>query len=171
MTTNGVAEVYCLDSDALINIQRYYPEALKEVARYARKGTIVIPEGVYREICQKTDGLKRMVQIWQNKYSAVILLDSPELRGELVRIEKAYGERITIKKQQRKGFWKSKSGKRAADGQVVTVSKVKGWIAVSNDQAVQDASSIENVPCIGWQEFYRRMKQGFARQQLLPGIE
>jgi hypothetical protein len=108
-----------------------------------------------------------MVQNWQSKYGAVVQLSAPILRAEHVRIELAYGEVIQIGKQQRRGFWRSKGGKRSADSQVVAVSKVNGYITVSNDEAVQDACHIENVPCIGWQEFYRRMKQGFTGQGLL----
>ena len=161
------SEIYCLDADALVNIQKYYLKALKEISRYGKDGKIVIPEGVYREICRKTDRLKNMVQTWHKKHSAVIRFDTPTLRAEFARIERAYGNEIVLGDQKRKGFWTSKSGKQAADSQVVAVCKVNKYIAVSNDQAVQDACHIENVPCIGWQEFYRRMKQGFTGQGLL----
>jgi rRNA-processing protein FCF1 len=161
------SEIYCLDADALINIQRYYPKALRQISRYGKAGKIVIPEGVYRELCRKTDHLKDMVQTWRSKHDAVIRLDTPTLREEVARMERAYGEKIHLGKQTRNGFWASKSGKLAADSQVVAVCKVNRYIAVSNDQAVQDACHIENVPCIPWQEFYRRMKQGFTGQGLL----
>lgn len=167
MSAGHTSEIHCLDADALINIQRYYPEALKEVSRYAKDGRIVIPEGVYREISRKTDRLKHMVQTWHEKYGAVIQIDTPTLHTELARMETAYGEAILLGKQERRGFWKSRSGKLSADSQVVAVSKTNGYIAVSNDQAVQDACHIENVPCIGWQEFYRRVKQGFTGQGVL----
>ncbi len=167
MTRGHSTETYCLDADALINIQIYYFDALKELNRYAKNGKVVVAEGVYRELCRKTDRLKRMVQTWRKKHSAVIRLDTQTLHAELARIEKAYGDKIVIGKQQRKGFWASKSGRQAADSQVVAVCKVNKYIAVSNDQAVQDACHLENVPCVGWQEFYRRMRQGFTGQGLL----
>lgn len=159
--------IYSLDSDALINIQMCYPKAIKVVSRHARDGRVVVPEGVYRELCRKTDRLKNTVQTWKRKHSAVVSLDSAKLQTELARIESAYGKQIVVGDKVRGGFWASRSGKLSADGQVVTICKVNNYIAVSNDRAVQDACHIENVPCIGWQEFYRRMSQRFAGQAAL----
>lgn len=167
MSTGPYSEIYCLDADTLINIKRSYPEAIRKLSRYGKNGTVVIPEGVYREIHKKSDLLKQMVQIWKDKYGAVIPLNTRVLQSELRRIEVAYGDNIMIGKQLRRGFWSSKSGQRAADSQVVAVSKVKKFIAVSNDQAIQDACHIENVACITWQEFYRRMKRDFSAQDEL----
>ena len=171
MSAGPSSEVYCLDADVLINIKNHYPEALKKVSRCAKEGKVVISEGVCREICEGSDRLKPMVQNWQSKYGAVVQLSAPILRAEHVRIELAYGEVIQIGKQQRRGFWRSKGGKRSADSQVVAVSKVNGYITVSNDKVVECACQLENVPCIGWHEFFRRMKQGFTGQGLLPGVE
>lgn len=172
MRKGGIGDLYCLDADALINIQQYYPEALKELNRCAKAGKVVIVEGVYREICRKSDRLKHMVQSWYEIHGAVIRIDTAPLQAEMARIDTAYGERIDLGKQRRRGFWASKSGRKAADSQVVAVCKVRTsdsnlYIAVSNDQAVQDACHIENVPCIGWQEFYRRLKQGLVGQATL----
>lgn len=167
MSGGSSSEVYCLDSDALINIKNHYPEELKEISRCAKAGKIVIAEGVCREICQGSDQLAATVRNWQSKYRAVIQLNTPTLRTEFVRIDLTYGEVIRIGRQQRTGFWKSKGGKRSADSQVVAVSKVNGYITVSNDRVVQDACYLENVPCIGWQEFYRRLKQGLTGQAML----
>ncbi|HUS59303.1 MAG TPA: DUF4411 family protein [Planctomycetota bacterium] len=164
MKHEGSSHTYCLDADALINIKLYYPKEIRRINQYAKKGKVVIPEGVYREICRKSDRLKEMVQSWQKKHSAVIWLLDPTLQRELVRIDNGYGEAITLGDQKRKGFWSSKSGKLSADSQVVAVCKVRGYAAVSNDEAVQNACHIENVPCFTWQEFYRRMKQDFIGQ-------
>ncbi|HUW34337.1 MAG TPA: DUF4411 family protein [Planctomycetota bacterium] len=163
MKHEGSSHTYCLDADALINIKLYYPKEIRRINQYAKKGKVVIPEGVYREICRKTDTLKNMVQTWQKRHGAIIWLDHA-LGRELARMEKAYGEAIILGNRKRNGFWTSKSGRQSADSQVVAVSKVRNYTAVSNDQAVQDACHIENVPCIGWQEFYRRMKQDFIGQ-------
>lgn len=159
--------IYCLDACTLVDIWLCYPKAMRELSRSARDGKVVVPEGVYRELCRKTDRLKSTVETWKKKHSAVVSINTLRLQTELARIETAYGERIVVGNKARDGFWKSKSGKRSADGQVVTVSKVHNYVAVSNDQAIQDACHIENVPCIGWQEFYRRMNQGFAGQAVL----
>jgi len=154
-------EIYCLDADALVNIQNCYPKDIRRIDYYAKKGKVVIAEGVYREICPRAGRLKETVQNWRKKHGAVIWLLEPALQRELSRMENAYGEAITLGDQKRKGFWSSKSGKRSADSQVVAVCKVRGYAAVSNDEAVQNACHIENVPCFTWQEFYRRMKQDF----------
>lgn len=167
MTAGRSSDIYCLDADALINIQIFYPEALRLLNRFGKTGSVVIPEGVCREILKKSDRLKAMVLNWRKKHNAVINLQSPPLLMELRRMEEAYGERIQVGRQQRKGFWASQSGKRAADSQVVAVCKVLSYIAVSNDEAVQNACHLEDVPCIGWQEFYRRMKLGHSPQGLL----
>jgi len=158
-----LSDTYCLDADALINIKMFYPKDIKRINRYAKKGKVVIAEGVYREICRKTDRLKDMVQTWKKKHGAVIRLD-PTLQSELARLEKAYGDAIILGNRERKGFWASKGGRQSADSQVVAVCKVRGYAAVSNDEAVQNACHIENVPCFTWQEFYRRMKQDFIGQ-------
>jgi hypothetical protein len=161
------APVYCLDACALVDIWLCYPKAMKDLRRYASDGRVVIPEGVYREVCRKTDRLKSTVETMKKKYNAVIFIDSMRLQSELRQIEIAYGERFMVGNKAREGFWRSKSGKRSADGQVITICKVHNYIAVSNDRAIQDACHIENVPCIGWQEFYRRMSQGFSGQAAL----
>ncbi|MBI4556587.1 MAG: DUF4411 family protein [Candidatus Hydrogenedentes bacterium] len=141
MTVDHSNPIYCLDADALINIQMYYPEALKQLNRYAKDGKVVIPEGVYREICRKSDRLNTMVQAWHEKHSAVIRLDTPTLRVELARMEGSYGEKINLGKQRRKGFWSSRSGKLSADSQVVAVCKINKYIAVSNVSKAKRCSS------------------------------
>jgi rRNA-processing protein FCF1 len=158
-------EVYCLDADALINIHIHYPKALRKLRKCAKDGNVVIVEGVHREIRRKSDKLKAMVDSYKNEYDAVKRLGSPPHRMELVRLENAYGDSIRIGKQSRQGFRASASGRKSADSQVVTACKVDNYICVSNDRAIQDACHLENVPCIGWQEFYRRMEQGFTGQK------
>jgi len=161
------SRIYCLDASALIDIQWHYPKAIRKVSRCARDGKIVIPEGVYRELCKKSDRLQTTVQTWEKKHNAVVHLNTERLHTEFARIEKAYGHQIVVGSKVKKGFWTSKSGKVSADGQVVTVCKVLHYIAVSNDEHVQDACHLEDVPCIGWQEFYRRMGRGFGDQASL----
>jgi rRNA-processing protein FCF1 len=159
--------IYCLDADALINIWMYYPAALKLLNRQAKEGRVVITEGVRREIYKKSDHLKKMVQSWQKNFDAVIEIETHQLQTELARLENAYGQDIYIGKRRRDGFWASKRGRQAADSQVVAVCKVNKYICVSNDQAIQSVCHLENVPSIGWQEFYRRMKHGLTGQEML----
>jgi rRNA-processing protein FCF1 len=152
---------YCCDADVLIEISRHFPDGVRRLSKAVKKGLIVLPEAVHKELRKKSDPLKAASDRWKEKHAAVIQYDAnPELKRELARIERTYGEEIKIGESSRPGFWKSKKGQKAADGQVVTVSKVMKITAVSDDRAVKDACYLENVPCIGWQEFWRRIGQG-----------
>jgi len=87
----------------------------------------------------------------------VAISTNARLQREVATLEKKYGERIVFGQQSYAGFWRSKAGRRAADGQVVAAAKWERAIAVSDDQAVKLACALENVPCIGWSEFARRL--------------
>ena len=82
-------------------------------------------------------------------------------------MERVYGEPITVGKQRYQGFWASRAGRKAADSQVVAVAKVFGHTVVSDDTAVKLVCALENVPCISWAEFARRL--GLAKQLSLFG--
>lgn len=60
---------------------------------------------------------------------------------------------------------------KAADGEVVTVGKVLVCVVVSDDRAVRMACSLENIGCIGWAEFARRMRAGTTIDQMEIGFE
>lgn len=85
--------------------------------------------------------------------------------NELARIDRLYGDKVTVGGRDYPGFWHSPAGRKAADAQVVAVGKVFGWTVVSDDQAVRFACLLENVECIGWSEFARRAGIGSEGSQ------
>ncbi|MDW8382572.1 MAG: hypothetical protein RMN51_10780 [Verrucomicrobiota bacterium] len=90
----------------------------------------------------------------------------PGLHTEVPRLERLYGQKIRLGSQEYAGFWRSSAGRKAADAQVVAVAKMlKGGTAVSDDEAVKLVCSLEDVLCIGWSEFARRL--GLIRPQQL----
>ncbi|MGH8103566.1 MAG: hypothetical protein ACREJQ_03490 [bacterium] len=114
---------------------------------------------------RKLDRLSNLAERWEKKY-AIKMKGDPQLWSELKRIETTYGEWVIVGPNRHKGFWKSKAGRKAADGQVVAVSKVLKCTAVSDDNAVELACMLEDVPCIGWAEFARRLREKERRPEM-----
>lgn len=154
-------EKYVCDADSLINLHRHFRgRCTRRLRQLAEKSKLYIPEGVARELRRGTDRLSKFIE--QRESSIVIRMKNPELLAEFTRMERAYGESIQVGKQKHPGFWKSRAGYKAADSQIVAVAKVFGHTVVSDDSAVKLACFLENVPCIGWTEFARRL--GLAKQ-------
>lgn len=152
---------YCADADTLINLRDHRPELFPRIRKLAQRGALRLAGGVYREIQQRTDKLRRSVEQWQRKYQVVAEVAPDTQAGEwLSVIERQYGEEIVVRSRRYPGFWKSRRGRRSADGQVVALAKANGWIVVSNDRAVSLVSMLEGVPCITWQEFARQLEFG-----------
>lgn len=138
--------VYVCDSTSLIDLFQHFPVEFKSLGPHASNGIIKIPEGVFRELRRKTDKIRHSLEQWEKKYQIVIHLKSdPRFLSELARIEQTYGEKISVGGINYPGFWKSPGGKNAADGQVVTIGKVRKYVAVSDDKAVRLACLQENV--------------------------
>lgn len=157
---------YCLDANALIQLHENFPETFPMLAKACRTGRIRVPEGVYREIRRVTDRLKRIVEEWEDKHHVVIRLrNHNQAKALLPEIERKYGERIVTGRVTRRGLWRSKSGQRSADAQVIAFAKADGMIVVSNDEGVQSASLLEDVQVITWQEFARRLRAEQNRTQ------
>ena len=156
---------YICDADALINMNRHFTRKTREIRGLFLDGLAKIPEGVHRELREGTDKLAKNIDKWSNSIDFVILWDSNEiLKSELKRIEQNYGDSIVVGGVKYNGFWKSKAGKRSADGQVVTCAKVFNCAVVSNDKAIESVCLLENIPCIGWKEFARRV--GLSKKQM-----
>ncbi len=157
---------YIFDATALIDLYDHFPKEFHKLRRLVKDDRAKIPEGVYREIGRKSDKLFRSVKKWWKDYRQFVIPISQDqhLRMEFSRMEQAYGEKIQVSGKEYKGFWKSRAGKKAADGQVVAAGKVHGYIVVSDDHAVRLACMLENVQCIGWTEFARQI--GMSQQQL-----
>ena len=130
-------------------------------------GKAKIPEGVYRELQQKTDLLAQTIEQWKKKYSFVVNLDSKALEL-LPAIERKYGPQFSVGGKTYPGFWKSPSGRKSADSQVLALAKSRGWIAVSNDNSIHGACMLEDIECRRWEEIGRLLLG--PEQPYLPGL-
>jgi uncharacterized protein YacL len=156
--------VFCCDSSALIDLRD--AGLLRKLRTLVQRGRIKIAEGVYKELQQKTDRLAKTTEQWKKKYSFVVNLDSKAL--ELLRdIERKYGPQFSVGGKTYPGFWKSPSGKKSADSQVIALAKSHGWIAISNDNSINGACMLEDVECRRWEEIGRLLR---PEQHRLPGI-
>ena len=154
-------EKYVCDADSLINLYQHFGRAfLRRLRQLAQSTALCIPEGVVRELHRKTDRLSRFVRNYEKSNVVVRVRSNPRLQAEVVRMEKFYGEFIVVGKKKYPGFWASRAGRKAADSQVVATAKVFEGIAVSDDGAVKLACALENVACISWTEFARRLGLG-----------
>jgi hypothetical protein len=132
-----------------------------------RSGRVKIPEGVFKELQRKTDKLAKTIEQWKKKYSFVVNLD-PEALELLPDIERNYGPQFSVGGKTYPGFWKSPSGRKSVDAQVVALAKSRGWIAVSNDNSIHGACMLEDVECRRWEEIGRLL---LGPEQLhLPGL-
>ncbi len=114
--------------------------------------------------------MSKTIERWSQKNSDCIVRIARvhNLAGELARIERQYGEQIVVEAKTYPGFWHSPAGRKAGDGQLIAVAKILNAVVVSDDRAVRLACMLENIPCIGWTEFARRVT---LTQPRLPGIE
>ena len=155
---------YVLDSSAIIDLHRHFQaKRLRRVLKgLARQGHLKIPEGVEREIKRRTDHAKETLEQLKNHSPQFVVQIARvhNLQTELGRIEQTYGEHIRLRNREYPGFWKSASGQKAVDGQVIAVARKLGGTVVSDDRAIKVAYLLENVPCIGWTEFARILSGG-----------
>jgi uncharacterized protein YacL len=163
-------ETYVLDASALIDLHHCLRAGFRKLGMMAQQGQIKIPEGIFRELQRRTDHLSKTIERWSQKNSDCIVRIARvhNLAGELARIERQYGEQIVVEAKTYPGFWHSPAGRKAGDGQLIAVAKILNAVVVSDDRAVRLACMLENIPCIGWTEFARRVT---LTQPRLPGIE
>lgn len=163
-------DLYVLDADAFISVHQHFPVGLRRLRKAIKDGHLRVPEGVLRELGRGTDRLGRLVRGWVSTHSDVLVMigQSTILQAELTRIEQTYGERVKVGQKEYPGFWSSPAGRKAIDGQVVATAKVLHATVVSDDRAVRFACLLENIPCIAWSEFARRMNMV---PPTLPGLD
>lgn len=159
-------EIFCFDSDALINLRD--ARLLRKLRLFVQRGKVKIPEGVHRELQHRTDKLAKKLQEWQDNYHIAVDLDYKALEL-LPDIENKYGVRFNVGGKVYRGFWESSSGRKSADSQVVALAKAHGWTAVSNDNSIHGACMLENVVCRRWEEIGRLLLG--PEQASLPGFE
>jgi hypothetical protein len=156
MTAPETRDIYVGDADCLINLHRHFGrKALSALQSCGNAGRLKLPEAVVRELRKRTKKLRRFVE--DQRHLEITARHIPALHSEIPRLERLYGEKIRVGSQEYAGFWRSPAGRKAADAQVVAVAKLKGGVAVSDDRAVKLACALEDVPCIGWSEFARRL--------------
>ncbi len=157
--------IFVCDTSSIFNLYEHFPTQFKrKIENLAKNGALKIPEGVWREIKRKTDKIFKIIQKIVNKYpsTVVYIKNDPRTINEFYEVERKYGEFIQVGNRKYDGFWKSASGKKAAEGQVIAIAKVFNYTVVSDDNAVRLACMLENIQCIGWTEFARRL--GISQQ-------
>jgi len=162
------SEIYICDTSSIFNLhENFSTEFRNKIESLAKNNALKIPESVWREIKRKTDKIFKKIEKIIEKYPSIIVRvrDDERIIEKIGEIERNYGESIQIGNRRYPGFWKSPSGRRAAEGQVVAIAKVFNYIVVSDDNAVKLVCMLENIPCIGWTEFARRL--GLSHQQPL----
>lgn len=154
-------ECYVLDTSAMIDLHYHFParSVRQTLKRLCGGNRLKLPEGVKRELERKTDQARKTVGELAKQYPVCVVLIRavPHLGGELARIEQSYGQEIRVGNRRYPGFWKSRSGRKAIDGQVVSVGNTLNCTVVSDDRALRMACLLENVPCVGWAEFARQV--------------
>lgn len=140
---------------------------LDKVLDLVKTNQVKIPEGVYREICISTDVLAKILERWKGKYPLIVDLDIGAL-ALLPDIELKYGPQFNQGGKVYPGFWKSASGRKSADSQLVALAKSRGWIVISNDISVHGACMMEGVICRRWEEIGRLILK--PQQSQLPGF-
>ena len=157
--------VFCCDSAAMIDLRD--AGLLRKMRGLVKSGKVKIPEGVHRELQQKTDLLAKTIEQWKKKYSYVVNLDNKAL-ALLPAIEQKYGPQFNIGGKNYPGFWASSSGRKSVDAQVVALAKSRGWIVVSNDNSIHGACMFEDIACRRWEEIGRLLVG--PEQPHLPGL-
>lgn len=149
---------FCCDANALINFAR--AGRFAELDGLARLDLLRIPMGVYNEVYPyERDGrTKKMLTQWKEDARTTVNLDDDgAAKALLPDIERAYGPPFSIGGVTYPGFWKSKAGRAAADGEVVAFAKARGWTVVSNDGSVRGACLLESVECHSWEQLAHRL--------------
>jgi len=146
---------YCLDANAIINIQLV--GMLSDLEQMAAQNLICIPEGVYRELTDTTTKIGEKIKKWV-PYGCIHDLTPDELLL-LKEIDGKYGQPFKIGNGNLYGgFWATPSGEKGVDAQVVVVAKLNNLIIVTNDGSMHGASYFEDVECIRFEELCRRFR-------------
>lgn len=156
-------DIFCCDSDSIIDLDS--AGLMNSLRKLVRTGRVKIPKGVNRELQRKTDAVAKKLRQWDAKYGLVVDLDQDlHALEHFSRISVTYGPPFKVGTRSYRGFWKSASGGRAADAEVVALAKSKNWIVISNDEAIHGACMVEGVICRRWEEIGRLI----YRQGVLP---
>ena len=157
--------MYCLDADTIINVE--LAGWFDKLRRAAKEGNICYPEGVYRQLTDTTTKIGNKIKNW-GKYGCIQHLTTSE-QTIMKQIDNKYGPPFNIiKGRNYKGFWKTEPLGGGVDAQVITIAKERKYVVVSNDHSIHGACMLENVECIRYEEFGRRLLAGTLIQTSLP---
>lgn len=98
-----------------------------------------------------------MLERWKNQDGGIVVdLDSDaSARMLLPGIENRYGPPFNIGGITYPGFWNSKAGRDAADGEVVAFAKAYGWTVIANDNSIHGACLLEDIESHRWEHLAR----------------
>lgn len=84
------------------------------------------------------------------------------------KIDEIYGPPFyIIKGRNYPGFWKTEGAGGGVDSQIVAVAKERGYFVVSNDHSIHGACMLEDIACMLYEEFGRRLLSGTLVQSKL----
>ena len=149
---------FCCDANALIDFAR--SGRFADLQALAQLGLLRIPMGVYAEVYpyERNSQVKRLLAQWKEDARTTVNLDDDgAAKALLPDIERAYGPPFSIGGITYSGFWRSKAGRDAADGEVVAFAKARGWTVVSNDGSVRGACLLERIECHSWEHLAHRL--------------
>jgi hypothetical protein len=155
--------MYCLDTDSIINVE--FAGWFSSLRKAAKDGSIYFPEGVYRQLTDTTTKIGNKIKNW-GKYGTILKLTTSE-QVLMKQIDAKYGPSFHIKGNSYPGFWKTEPVGGGVDSQVIAVAKERKYIVVSNDNSIHGACMLENVECIRYEEFGRRLISGTLRQSAM----
>jgi hypothetical protein len=149
--------MYCLDADTIINVT--LAGWFNKLHESAKDGHVCFVEGVYRQLTDTTTKIGNKIKNW-DKYESIKYLTTAE-QILMKQIDEKYGPPFhIIKGKDYPGFWKTEPPGGGVDAQVIAVAKERKYIVVSNDHSIHGACMLENVECIRYEEFGRRLLAG-----------
>jgi len=155
--------IYILDTSALRNIHSRSPQAFRKLKPYCRDGVVRVPSAVIREVQHGKDKLKNLLPQWAKKYVSFEIGDTdPAFKAYITEIMRNYGGEFRVGNYKSRGLSEGRDKRHGADVQVVAAAKFiktkgKDIAVVSDDKGIKDACMLENLVCISWQEFIRRL--------------
>ena len=150
---------FCCDADALIEFER--ARLIQDLNVFAGLHRIRIPVGVYHEVRAYrgvSTTLKNAVERWKDIGLVVDIDQNAAAKRLLPEIETRYGLPFSVGNVTYGGFWRSKAGRYAADGEVVAFAKAHRWTVISNDVSVHGACYQEDITCHRWEHLARLIR-------------
>ncbi len=152
--------MYCVDTDTIINVE--LAGWFDKLSGAVKNKYVCYPEGVYRQLTDTTTKIGNKVKTW-DKYKGIRYLTTNE-KIIMKQVDLKYGSQFSIGGKTYAGFWKTEVRGGGVDAQVIAVAKEEKHIVVTNDNCIHGACMLENVECIRFEEFGRRLVNGMLIQ-------